>query len=256
MQKFYYNIAGKGKKNIILLSGWGLHSKIWLFIIKELQFFFKFYLIDLPGFGKNKKLFPMKIDQIVEILHDHMPKKSIWMGWSMGGLIASKLALSYPKDILAVVTVASSPCFIEKPNWPGIKKNTVQYFYENLKKNYYRTIDNFLNLQITNKKQYIKDINILKKILFSEEKPSLNFLQNNLEIILYVDLRLEMNLLEVPLLRIYGALDSLVPKKIVKILDKKWPNTNSSIIKKAAHMPFISHKKEFCLKILQSLNIF
>lgn len=256
MKNFYYNTIGKGKINVILLSGWGVHSKVWFFIIKKFQLFFKFYLIDLPGFGKNKILYPMKIDQIIQILHDHMPKNSIWIGWSMGGLIASKFALSYPKDILAVISVSSSPCFIEKKNWPGIKKDIAERFYLDLTKDYYKTMNDFLNLQTINSNQHLQDLIILKKILFSEKKPSINFLKNCLKIISCLDLRLDIEFLEVPFLRIYGALDNLVPKKIAKILDKKWPNTNSIIIKKAAHIPFISHKEEFCCILFNFLNSF
>lgn len=128
MKNFYWHTIGKGKINIILLSGWGVNSKIWFFIAKELQKFFKVHLIDLPGFGKNKKLHPMKIDQIIKILHHYMPKNSIWMGWSIGGLIVNQFALTYPKDTLSVINVASSPCFIERKNWPGIKKKCLKIF--------------------------------------------------------------------------------------------------------------------------------
>lgn len=114
MKKFFLNTIGDGKINVILLSGWGLNSKIWFFIIKKLRFFFKFYLIDLPGIGVNKSLKPMKIEQIIDILHEKLPKQSLWIGWSIGGIIASQFALLYPQDVLAVFTVASSPCFIKK----------------------------------------------------------------------------------------------------------------------------------------------
>lgn len=256
MKSFYWNTIGEGKINVILLSGWGLHSKIWFFIIKKFQLFFKFYLIDLPGFGKNRMLHPMKIDCIIKILYYYMPKNSIWMGWSMGGLIASKFALSYPKETLAVISVASSPCFIEKKDWPGIKKDIAERFYLDLKKDYYKTINDFLNLQTINSNPYVQDLIILKKILFSEMKPSISFLKNGLEIISSIDLRSDIVFLKVPLLRIYGGLDNLVPKNIAKILDKKWPKTNSIIIKKAAHIPFVSHKKEFCFILWNFLNSF
>ena len=49
-----------------------------------------------------------------------------------------------------------------------------------------------------------------------------------------------------PFLRLYGYLDGLVPRKVVPMLDKLWPHSESYIFAKAAHAPFISHPVEFC----------
>lgn len=59
-----------------------------------------------------------------------------------------------------------------------------------------------------------------------------------------------MAYLKIPILRIYGELDNLIPKKIASILDSKWPRTHSIIIKKAAHAPFITNKNQFCSILL------
>ncbi|MGQ7177035.1 pimeloyl-ACP methyl ester esterase BioH, partial [Escherichia coli] len=40
--------------------------------------------------------------------------------------------------------------------------------------------------------------------------------------------------------------DGLVPRKVVPMLDKLWPHSESYIFAKAAHAPFISHPVEFC----------
>lgn len=118
MKNFYLNIKGNGKINVVILNGWGFDSKIWFFIVKKLNNIFKFYLIDLPGIGINKHLIPVKIDTIIKILYYYIPKNCIWLGWSIGGLIVNQFALSYPKHILAIINVTSSPCFIKKKNGP------------------------------------------------------------------------------------------------------------------------------------------
>ncbi|QCI24047.1 pimeloyl-[acyl-carrier protein] methyl ester esterase [Buchnera aphidicola (Macrosiphoniella sanborni)] len=255
MKNFSWEIMGIGKINVIILNGWGINSKIWLFIIQELRYYFKFHLIDLPGSGQNKNLIPIKIDKIVEILRQKMPKDAIWIGWSLGGIIVNYFGLHYPEYILAIINVASSPCFIEKKNWPGIKKKIINNFYFNLKTKYHYTIRNFLDLEKINSEENCKDIIILKNILSLQSSPNIKLLKNSLEIILLFDLRVDLTFLQTPLLRIYGELDNLVPKKIISILDKKWPKTKSIIIKKSAHAPFITKKKEFCY-ILSHFNHF
>ncbi|QIE02219.1 pimeloyl-ACP methyl ester esterase BioH [Buchnera aphidicola] len=250
MTNLYWDTIGTGKINIVFLNGWGISSKIWFFIIKKLKYDFKFYLIDLPGSGKNNTLMPEKIDKIMKILYKIIPQNAILIGWSIGGLIVNYFALCYPKHSLALINVASSPCFIEKKNWPGIKKNVINKFYFYLKTKYYKTINNFLNIEQITSKQSTEDINILKIILSSEPQPNLELLNNNLEMMFSFDLREDIMCLKMPILRIYGELDNLIPKKIAYILDKKWPSTHSIIIKKSAHAPFITHKNQFCSILL------
>lgn len=60
-----------------------------------------------------------------------------------------------------------------------------------------------------------------------------------------VDLRLPLQNVPMPFLRLYGYLDGLVPRKVVPMLDKLWPHSESYIFAKAAHAPFISHPVEF-----------
>ncbi|AWI49443.1 alpha/beta fold hydrolase [Buchnera aphidicola] len=134
MKNFYWKTIGHGKINLIVLNGWGFNSKIWFIIINQLNNIFKFYLIDLPGIGINKHLLPVKIDEISEILYYYMPKNSIWLGWSMGGLITNRFASLYPQNILGVINVTSSPCFIKKKMARSRRKNNASFLQKFKKK--------------------------------------------------------------------------------------------------------------------------
>ncbi|CAL4325542.1 pimeloyl-ACP methyl ester esterase BioH [Buchnera aphidicola] len=251
MKNFSWKITGTGKINLILLHGWGINSKIWYYIVQELKIFFKIHLIDFPGFGKNKNLHPLHIDDIINLLHTYMPKNAIWIGWSIGGLIASQYALKYPMNILGIITVSSSPCFLSKKNWPGIKKNFLDILCKNLITNYYKTINNFLSYNTIHTLQSTQEINILKNILLSQPKPSLNTIKYGLNTLCTSDLCLQIRYIKKPFLRIYGNLDVLVPIKIAYILNNQCLYSSSIIINNASHLPFISHKKIFCLYLLK-----
>ena len=67
-----------------------------------------------------------------------------------------------------------------------------------------------------------------------------------LEILKTIDLREQLASLALPHLRMYGYLDGLVPRKVVPLLDNLWPESQSMVVAKAAHAPFISHPGEFC----------
>ena len=91
-----------------------------------------------------------------------------------------------------------------------------------------------------------QDARALKQAVLSLPMPDVEVLNGGLEILKTVDLREPLASLAVPHLRIYGYLDGLVPRKAVPLLDDLWPESQSLVVAKAAHAPFISHPGEFC----------
>ncbi|WMY96642.1 MAG: pimeloyl-ACP methyl ester esterase BioH [Arsenophonus sp.] len=246
MNTFFWEKVGTGKQDIILLHGWGLNSEVWRTIVKEeLSANFCFHFVDLPGYGRNNMFPPLSLEEITETIWEKAPKNSIWLGWSLGGLIASMIALKHPKEISGLITVASSPCFVQKNNWPGIKLIILQNFEKQLRMNFNTTIERFLEFQILDKNSVYEDINLLKSLILKQPLPSSNVLKKGLNILKKTDLRKSLLNFKRPFLRIYGDLDTLVPKKISSIIDKWLPESSSIIMKHAAHAPFISHPYNF-----------
>ena len=112
----YFN-ENKQSIPIVLLHGWGVNSAVWQPFINHLSDDFKdvFQLItlDLPGFGLNVdvKVSPYSLDNICQQITASIKQPAIYLGWSLGGLVATQMALSYPKQVLALISVASSPRF-------------------------------------------------------------------------------------------------------------------------------------------------
>ncbi|XBC45086.1 MAG: pimeloyl-ACP methyl ester esterase BioH [Buchnera aphidicola (Schlechtendalia chinensis)] len=257
MKNFYWNTIGTGKINLVLIHGFGFNSKIWNALLPALSVNFTIHPIDLPGFGENNTLKFMNLKKTAKLLEKNIPNNSILLGWSIGGLIVSKISLLYPKKIKGLISVSSSPCFLMHQNWPGIRAHTLSKLYYELTTNYEETIQNFIDMQPIIYQNYNEEIFNLKKDILSYPKPNTSTLKKGLKILQFSDLRNEIVKLKIPFLRIYGKLDTFVPKEIVKILDIKWPHTKSIIMEKCAHAPFISKKYKFSKIILEfskSLN--
>ncbi|CAL4325292.1 pimeloyl-ACP methyl ester esterase BioH [Buchnera aphidicola] len=248
MKKFHLYSVGTGSQNLVLIHGYGFDSKIWFYLIQKLKKYFKIYVIDLPGFGRNYFFPILKFDQLIELISIYMPPKAIWIGWSLGGTIVNKLALLYPEKISSVINVSSSPYFIKEKNWPGIKFPQLLNYKNQLKKNYKFCIKNFFQQQIYITKEYINLIywKNLQKIMLASPTPSHLALQEGFNILCSIDLREKIKKIKVPLLRIYGSLDPMVPKKVINTVDLLCTRSKSIIINKAAHAPFLSHLKHFC----------
>ncbi|MDY0420152.1 pimeloyl-ACP methyl ester esterase BioH [Enterobacter sp. 170198] len=250
MKTLWWQTAGTGNCHLVLLHGWGLNAEVWHCISEELASHFTLHLVDLPGFGRSRGFGPMSLDEMAQQVLEAAPQNAIWLGWSLGGLVASQIALSQPERVKALVTVASSPCFSAQEAWPGIKPDVLASFQQQLSEDFQRTVERFLALQTMGTETARQDARTLKQTVLSLPMPDVEVLNGGLEILKTVDLREPLAALAMPHLRIYGYLDGLVPRKVVPLLDALWPDSESQVIAKAAHAPFISHPVEFCSALI------
>lgn len=89
------------------------------------------------------------------------------------------------------------------------------------------------------------DIRQLRQWLAERPVPEFAALEAGLTLLAEIDLREPLQELDLPWLRIYGRLDSLVPKAAIPLLDDLYPASCSVTLNKASHAPFISHPDEF-----------
>ncbi|MFC3393942.1 pimeloyl-ACP methyl ester esterase BioH [Brenneria rubrifaciens] len=245
MTSLYWQTEGSGKTELVLLHGWGLNAQVWHCISSRLASHFRLHLVDLPGYGRSQGFGPLSLAAMADIVLAQAPARAFWLGWSLGGLVASQVALSAPQRVTGLVTVASSPCFSARDDWPGIKPEVLHGFQHQLSDDFQRTVERFLALQTLGTNSARQDARLLKRVVLEYPMPPVDVLNGGLEILRQVDLRQPLASLPLPFLRLYGALDGLVPRKVAGLLDERWPNSSSCVIPKAAHAPFISHPGAF-----------
>ncbi|WP_404837561.1 pimeloyl-ACP methyl ester esterase BioH [Aeromonas media] len=243
---------GQGQ-DLVLLHGWGMNGAVWHGIAQQLAAHYRLHLVDLPGFG-NSPLhegsdysLPWLAEQVATVL----PEKCHLLGWSLGGLVASQLALTRPERLHSLITVASSPCFMAREDWPGIAPKVLTGFNQMLAGDFMQTIERFLAIQAMGSEHARNDIRQLRHWLAERPAPRLAALEAGLGLLADVDLRDALVGLELPWLRIYGRLDSLVPKAAIPLLDERYPASRSLVLEKASHAPFISHPEPFITLLRQ-----
>ena len=253
--------SNKGQKiPLVLIHGWGLNSAVWQPFIDSLpdSFFdtFNIITIDLPGFGTNvdKEIHPYSLTNICQYITSTVAQPAIYLGWSLGGLVATEMAVSNPEKVLGLVTVASSPMFIEeiaeKENnnqelWPGIKPKILGAFHQQLKVDTKKTISGFLKIQAMGSPHIRQDIKQISQLVFQHEMPSKATLDQSLKLLENSDYRKRLKTITQPFLRLYGDADSLVPKVVIEKIAELAQNSEQYIFKQASHAPFISHADDF-----------
>jgi pimeloyl-[acyl-carrier protein] methyl ester esterase len=224
----------------LLLHGWGFDHQIWSAILPELNKKYLTYRVDLPGFGETPC---MPWDEFKHSLLKQLPNPTALIGWSMGGLIATRLALEHPERISHLINISSSPAFIASGNWPGIENVQLDLFYQQLQTDPHKTLQQFINLQIPKNQQY--SIKIPKNI-------NPQGLQDGLDILKHWNFRNTLNQLNMPTAYLFGRLDRIVPIKIIDSMQTNHPDFQYDFIQKAGHAPFLSHP-DTCLRFFNAV---
>jgi pimeloyl-[acyl-carrier protein] methyl ester esterase len=254
MTELYWQTMGEGDRDLVLLHGWGLNADVWQQAAVRLAPHFRLHLVDLPGYGRSTGFGAMTLAEMADRVRESAPPRAHWLGWSLGGLVASQIALDAPAQVASLITVASSPCFAAQDTWPGIRPEVLQGFQRQLSEDFQRTVERFLALQTLGTESAKRDVRLLKAVVLEQPMPGVEVLNGGLEILRQADLREPLRALTLPFLRIYGQLDGLVPRKIVPVLDAAWPQSTSVIVDKAAHAPFVSHPETFAQLLIDFLT--
>lgn len=106
----FIKIQGQGKP-LILLHGWGFNSEIWNDVAAKLARHWCVYQVDLPGHGRSP-MAEYTLPILTKKLAAELPNNSVWIGWSLGGLLAMAMARWQPASVCALGLVSTSPRFV------------------------------------------------------------------------------------------------------------------------------------------------
>lgn len=267
-ESFCYRISGSGENTIILLHGLAETSKyFWREFILHFQGNYKIIAVDLRGHGNSEK--PINgyspFDQanlIVQIINKLEIYKPIILGHSLGGIIATQLAISHP-EILAKLIIYDSPIgdgFLKNLNLiinipiiplvlltgiliPGIGR--LLFTMRSAK-----TMRLLLNsLKVFYDPSYLSD-----ELIAESMKNSYSALVKSIWLgVIFQKLQRYVHKITVPTLIIRGEFDYLVPKKLSKEAASQILNCKVVEIENASHLALIEQPNQFNEAVSQFL---
>jgi len=230
---------------LVLLHGWGMHSGVWQPLL-ELLTDYSVTVIDLPGLGRSSATLPepYTLDAVAELLAEVSPEQAVWLGWSLGGIVAMAFAQRYPQRVSKLVTLASSPCFVQRDDWAaGMDGQTFNEFESSLAQSPAKTLKRFNMLQVQGSVTARIDLKQLKAVLAETEMPHVHGLLNSLAL-LQNDYRGLFSSIEHPALHILCQLDTLAPADIASQLAVICPQAETAMLPEKSHVPFLSSPDE------------
>ena len=233
-----------------------MNANIWQPVVPALSEHFQLHCVDLPGFGDStwSSENDVSLESFVEQILPALPQQFHLLGWSLGGLVATQIALAYPERILSLSTVASSPHFAENDNWAGIKPDILEQFQQQLDSNFKKTIERFLAIQAMGSEDAREQVKQVKQLIFAKPLPNSKVLRAALTILQTADLRQQLPNIDLPFTRFYGRLDSLVPERAIDDISALAPNSQVVVFNKSSHAPFISEPERFVSELLSAVE--
>jgi len=228
--------------DLVMLHGWAMHGGIFAPFAAALEPHFRLHLVDLPGHGFSRDdAGSLELLDCARRILDATPR-AIWLGWSLGGLVAMRAALDRPDSVRGVVLIASSPRFVVGADWPqGVAPNVFAEFAAGLAHDYRPTIERFLALEALGSEQTRVELRELKAHVFERGEPARAALVQGLRILDSTDLRAELPRLAVPSLWIAGRRDRLINPAAMQ-----WAAAQSRgkyIECNSGHAPFLAHAR-------------
>jgi len=236
----HVDVVGEGP-DLVLVHGWAMHAGIFTPLTQLLAPHFRLHLVDLPGHGYSRDdLDALDPTECAAVLAARLPR-AIWVGWSLGGLVALNAALLSESPSRGLVMLASSPRFVADVDWPhGVKLEIFEQFDAGLRTDYRATIERFLALEALGSEHTQACLHELRAHVFERGEPALAALEQGMRVLETTDLRASLRELKAPSLWLAGRRDRLVPAAAMRWAAQQSPQ-GRFVEFSSGHAPFIGH---------------
>jgi pimeloyl-[acyl-carrier protein] methyl ester esterase len=249
--------AGFGSP-LVLLHGFAMHGGLFAPLVPALARRHRVHVVDIPGHGHSPSIEPFELPTVTEAIDRAIAPNDApldVLGWSLGGEIALQWALAHPHRVRRLVLVATTPSFVERPDWPhAMTGATLARFGDELRVSYRLTLQRFLALQVHGSEEGRATLAELRQRLFERGEPSRGVLAGTLALLQRVDLRPALARIDACALVIGGERDALVPIEATRALAAALPRARHVTIAAAAHAPVLSHRAAFLDIVLTFLD--
>lgn len=245
-RSFVWQEAGAGPP-LVLLHGWAMSSAVFAGVGAALGDSWRVLAPDLRGHGVSSPGASYDLDAFCADLSEWFEALQLHqvalLGWSLGGMVALRLATQLKHRIDRLVLVSTSPRFVTGADWvAGLPDGQVRILARSFQRQQERAWNDFFQ------QQFVQDETTPAQIeawAAQVVRPDPGAALGGLATLQCVDLRQELTGIEQRALIIHGADDPIIPVGAGQYLAAVLPHSEMLEIPATGHVPFLS-RPELC----------
>jgi pimeloyl-[acyl-carrier protein] methyl ester esterase len=245
-------VSGRGRRDLVLLHGWGTNLRVWDELAQALARRFRVIAIDLPGHGRSDwdgtAFSPAAQTFRVHETLAPLTTRYYLLGWSLGGQFALDLAAAMPAGIERLVLVATTPRFLAGPGWRcGVREASLERLAGEVRAHPAKAVSGFLKSQVRGlaARTAGRVLERLRGALDRGGAAQPDALAWGLERLRQGDLRPQLAQVRAPTLVIAGQNDRITPAAASRALAAALPQGSFRQLRGAGHVPFVSNRAQF-----------
>jgi pimeloyl-[acyl-carrier protein] methyl ester esterase len=229
--------------SLVLLHGWAMHAGLFAPLSERLRKRYRLHLVDLPGHGhSHDSRVPLQLPALAQAVAAQVPERAVWLGWSLGGLVALQAARQFPQRLRGLAMLCATPRFVRGDDWPqGMPAEIFQGFADDLETDYRATLDRFLMLEAQGSDHMREELRLLRDQVYARGEPPPQTLRDGLALLQQSDLRDGVATLAMPSLWLAGRRDRLVSPVAMRAAAERAANARFVEIAHGGHAPFLTH---------------
>jgi len=244
------------KRDLVLLHGWAMDPSVWAPVLDGLSARFRVHNLALPGYGHepdSRAAGPPSMqgsDRLArwgENCRARAPEGAVWLGWSLGAMVALRAALEPDAAIAGLILVAATPRFVREPDWAhGIDDDVMHGFLRGLRSDDRGMLKRFALLQAGGSDDVRQVARTLADCVAAVGP---EVLEAGLAVLEEADLRPDLGRVRVPVRVIHGSGDRVVPPGAGAYVAQRVAD-GELVELDTGHAPFVSWPEAFNKAVL------
>lgn len=242
---------------LFCIHGWASNRNVFKPLAELFKDHFHFVVVDLPGYGES----PWSGDEaayephrLVDALLDVAPAKSVWVGWSLGGMLATLAASKAPARVEKLITLSTNAKFLADKQWKsGVPLPLFNGFMDSIE-DVRTTLRRFAALCVVGEQS---DMLVHLKWLQQETQvpaPNSEVLRLSLECLRSIDNREALVRLPVSCCHLLATDDAVVPHTVSQALQGLNPKHITSFTPNASHACLVTQPQSVANGMLAFLQ--
>lgn len=221
---------------IVLFNGWGMNDSVWQSVIPALQKMTDVLVTDMTYIDN--------VEHLCQNIHKRLPTQSIFLGWSLGGMLATRIAAKYPTSVNALITLASNVQFVANRSWvSAMPEKRFSAFYQSFLQDAEKTRRRFLHLIVQGDEHRHDQQHWLRTRHMMDVANDYHHWCSGLHLLRDLDNRQAICDIQCPALHVFGEYDQLVPVETIQAMRNLNASSHYHTIKNAGHWLHSPHER-------------